>query len=214
LVNVVLFPVFVIVILVGRSLGWASAHPDVYQLLNALAVINFGLLMFNILPIYPLDGGQILRSLLWFVVGPARSLMIATIIGFISVAGLIAVALNPNSQLHSLWFGVLFAFILLNCWRGWQVARALTQVANAPRHEGFACPLCHVAPPRGAYWICGKCRTAFDTFETRASCPHCGAQFAVTRCVDCGKSSSFEDWLVAPPLPSSRSSEVPPVGTA
>src|SRR4051812_13895520 len=149
LVNVVLFPAFLILIWVGGSLGWASANPDVYKLLNTLAVINFGLLMFNILPIYPLDGGQILRSLLWFAVGPARSLMIATIIGFISVAGLIVVALNPNSRLHDLWFGVLFAFILLNCWRGWQVARALTQVENAPRHEGFSCPLCHAAPPVG-----------------------------------------------------------------
>src|SRR3954447_2479543 len=50
LVNVVLFPAFLILVWVARSLGWASANPDVYKLLNALAVINFGLLMFNILP--------------------------------------------------------------------------------------------------------------------------------------------------------------------
>ena len=52
--------------------------------------INFTLLIFNMLPIYPLDGGQILRSLLWFVFGRANSLMIASIIGFIGVAGLIS----------------------------------------------------------------------------------------------------------------------------
>ena len=52
-----------------------------------LFFINLGLLVFNMLPIYPLDGGQILRSLLWFAMGRARSLMAATIVGFIGVAG-------------------------------------------------------------------------------------------------------------------------------
>jgi Zn-dependent protease len=31
--------------------------------------MNLMILIFNLLPVYPLDGGQILRSLLWFGCG-------------------------------------------------------------------------------------------------------------------------------------------------
>src|SRR5439155_12975228 len=169
LVNVVLFFVLTLTGMLGRSHGWFAAVPNIHALLRAIWYINLGLLTFNLLPIYPLDGGQILRSLLWFVLGRARSLMVATIIGFAGVGALILIAL----WLRSIWFGVLSVFILLNCWRGLLQARALARVANAPRHEEFACPACKTAPPTGVFWVCGACRTAFDTFETQAVCPQC-----------------------------------------
>src|SRR5437879_5298566 len=90
LVNVVLVPLLSLLALAAASWGWDVAMPDAYQLIRAVWKINLGLLIFNMLPIYPLDGGQILRSLLWFVFGRARSLMVATIIGFVGIAGLIA----------------------------------------------------------------------------------------------------------------------------
>src|SRR4051812_26943718 len=107
LVNVVLMPILLIVVFVGRKAGWPDSAPNEYSLLTSITYINAGLLIFNLLPIYPLDGGQILRSLLWFIVGRARSLMIATIIGFIGVAGLIGLALLNRSY----WLGILAVFI-------------------------------------------------------------------------------------------------------
>jgi Zn-dependent protease len=190
LVNVVLIPILGFLGMLSRSADWALTMPDAYALLQAIWYINLGLLIFNMLPIYPLDGGQILRSLLWFVVGRARSLMAATIIGFIGVGGLILLAVWTRS----LWIGVISAFILMNCWSGLQHARALSRIAKLPRNQGFSCPRCNAAPPVGNFWICGRCGNGFDMFETQGLCPHCGARFAATNCLDCGAANPLGNW--------------------
>src|SRR5712692_3938458 len=97
LVNVALLVVLSVLGMLNRTLGWAETMPNAHALLRAAWFINAALLIFNLLPIYPLDGGQILRSLLWFVVGRARSLMAATMIGFVGVAGLIILAVWMQS---------------------------------------------------------------------------------------------------------------------
>src|SRR5690242_13970943 len=79
LVNVVLVPILSLLGMLNRSLGWAATMPNAHAWLRAVFFINLGLLIFNLLPIYPLDGGQILRCLLWFVLGRARSLMVAAV---------------------------------------------------------------------------------------------------------------------------------------
>jgi Zn-dependent protease len=197
LVNVVLFFVLTPLLMASRGLGWPEAMPNVHNWVFAVWSINLGLLVFNLLPVYPLDGGQILRSLLWFPLGRVRSLTIATLVGFVGAAGLILLAVLGQS----IWIGVLSLFILMNCRRGWQSARALKRLADAPRHEGFACPSCKAAPPSGEYWLCGKCRKPFDTFVTQATCPQCGTQFATTKCLHCGSSHPVSEWGIPTPAP-------------
>ncbi len=196
LVNVALVPILLVFRLMNDALGGAGATSDLRVFLENVFTINLIMLVFNLLPIYPLDGGQILRSLLWFGLGRARSLMAATLVGFAGVAGLIVLAVLARSR----WFGVICVFILLNCWRGLMQARALLRVANAPRHDGFACPGCRTAPPSGAFWRCGKCGRPFDTFETQAVCPHCGSQFGAASCPECGGSAPIGAWMVPPPI--------------
>jgi len=193
LVNAVLFPVLSALLFLSRSLGWPQAVHNAYVLLRSVWVINLVLLIFNLLPIYPLDGGQILRSLLWFVLGRARSLMVATIVGFVGVAGFLILALYMGSA----WFGVLAAFMLLNCWGGLRHALALSRLEKLPRREGFACPRCKSAPPLGELWKCSKCGQPFDTFATGAVCPYCAAQFPVTKCLECGAAAPMSEWTAA-----------------
>ena len=192
LVNVVLLPVLFAAVVIARSLGWAHAMPDAYLLLRAVMWIDVSLLVFNLLPIYPLDGGQILRSLLWFVLGRARSLMVATVLGFLGVVGFFAIALWARSM----WFGAISIFMLMNCWAGLRHAQELLRFARLPRREGFACPTCRTSPPIGAYWQCGQCGQPFDTFQTNAICPNCAARFASTGCLDCGDQHPFGNWIV------------------
>ena len=192
LVNVVLFPVLLVLSFVLGVLGSRVALPNAWALLRAVSFINAMLLIFNLLPVFPLDGGQILRALLWYPLGRARSLLVATIIGFIGVAGLIFFALRAGS----VWFAVLSVFILLNCWGGLKQSLVLLRLAKIPRREGYACPWCKVGPPLGSFWRCANCHQGFDTFESQGVCPYCRTQFAVTRCFDCGSAHPISEWVV------------------
>jgi len=185
LVNVALFPILLVL---SRL---ATASSDAHALLWFLTWrVDLGLLVFNMLPIYPLDGGQILRSLLWFVMGRARSLLVATILGFVGIVGFIGLAFLK----HDSWLGVIAVFLLLNCWGGLKHAQVLLRFAKLPRREGFACPSCKTAPPIGEYWKCSQCHRPFDTFSTQGVCPHCGARYATTKCLDCGTMNPIADW--------------------
>jgi Zn-dependent protease len=199
LVNVVLWPVLLVIASQGRSLGFVHTGGDLSRLLSNVFWINKYLLIFNILPIYPLDGGQILRSLFWFVLGRARSLLVSTILGLIGVVGFIGLAFLSRD----LWLAAIAVFMLLNCWGGLKHAQALLRMAKLPRHDGFSCPTCKTSPPVGAYWKCGQCGQPFDTFATAAVCPNCRTQFPATQCLDCGRQHPLSEWTSIAPANSS-----------
>lgn len=190
LVNVALFPILWGAFLFAKGNGWAYAMPDAYVFVRAVLSIDIGLLVFNLLPVYPLDGGQIVRSLLWFVLGRGRSLMVTTVLSFVGIAGLIALAVWTRS----VWTVAIAVFMLMSCWGGLQRARALVRIAKLPRRPGYACPSCRTAPPIGVFWKCGKCSQPFDTFETQGVCPHCAARYTTTTCLDCQVQSPLMAW--------------------
>jgi Zn-dependent protease/CBS domain-containing protein len=69
IVSVVLAVAFWILAVLGYRSGWP--HPLVLML-GYLASINGLVLLFNLVPAFPLDGGRVLRSILWGATGSQR----------------------------------------------------------------------------------------------------------------------------------------------
>jgi Zn-dependent protease len=90
LVNAVLWPAFYFISKYGLPV--LAQHMDMQSLafriiwfscLN-LVLINKWLLIFNLIPAYPMDGGRILQEILWLLVGYARSLEFAGMVGVVA----------------------------------------------------------------------------------------------------------------------------------
>ena len=197
LVNVFLVPLTVGLWLVSQMLHWGDVTPDFAQYLFMMMAINFLLLFFNMLPVYPLDGGQILHALLWFVMGRARSLMFVSVVGIV-VGGcvfLLAMVLAARDFSGAWWLGIMAAFVAFRAVNGLQHARMLARVLSGPRHKEAACPSCGVPPLAGNYWTCDECGTRFDTFQCHGQCPGCGQLFRVTKCPECYKQHPIGEWL-------------------
>lgn len=102
------------------SLPWnpVSWRPDatlisVIPYLYFIYACSLALLLFNLLPFYPLDGGQIVQSLLWSRMGFARSMNISCIVGMIGAGATFPVAI----ALGHFWLAILAVFGFINCMR-------------------------------------------------------------------------------------------------
>ena len=174
--------------------GVLHLPPDPRHFVVALLAINLGLFCFNMLPIYPLDGGQFAQALLWYLVGRARSLQVVSVIGLVAGAAGAVVAVARGS----LWYVVMAAFVVMRALGGMRQARVLAQAAAAPRRAGQALSALQRGSPVGAFWVC-PCKTRFDTFETGGRCPKCARAFPTTSCVDCNKLSPLDAFRRDPP---------------
>jgi Zn-dependent protease len=201
-----------VLLFVTIPLVFLNLQGDLGELVKSVAVINVVLLAFNILPIYPLDGGQILQSLLWFVLGRGRSMLVAAAIGLagavlLAVSGLVGV---PHLWRQNYWIVAVAIFVGSRARIGWQQGMLLRKRENSPRRTGWACPGCGTPPLAGDFWNCSNCKTKFDIFGHGGVCPACGATYTVTACGECGARSQITAWrpILAAPY---RPVEVPPL---
>lgn len=190
LVNLVLLPVFLGAAWACGAAGLFDQNADFARFFRAIIWMNLLLLVFNLLPVYPLDGGQILRSVLWYPLGRARSLQVATSIGLVGGVALIGLAV----WWASIWTGILAGFLLMQSWSSYRAAGELRKLERLPRRPEFKCPDCHASPPRGEFWACPSCRRPFDPFATSAVCPHCHYALDATICPDCRSARPHRSW--------------------
>jgi len=77
------------------------------NLLTLLGAMNIGLVIFNLLPSFPMDGGRVLRAVLTPRLGRLRATFVAARIGRV-----MAVLFGIYGFFHEHWFLVLIAFFI------------------------------------------------------------------------------------------------------
>lgn len=131
LVNVMLIPVTVIAYYLVTG-SFALLNPNTASnaemFVFSVMLMNFGLLVFNMLPVYPLDGGQTLMALLWFVIGRVKALKFVSIIG-LTAAGIVLVL---AVIFFEVWYILIAGFVGLQAWNGYRLAMTLAKMD--PRH--------------------------------------------------------------------------------
>ncbi|HXT00063.1 MAG TPA: site-2 protease family protein [Elusimicrobiota bacterium] len=96
-------------LLAARALGWRSGSPSAPALavLGWLGYINLGLGVFNLLPGFPLDGGRVLRALIWWRTRDvARASRLAVSIGHLMAIVLIVLGVLQffsGAFINGLW---------------------------------------------------------------------------------------------------------------
>jgi len=127
LVNVVLFPIFFAADFFMQHSAFGLMHPGMAEYFSTLYFINTMLLVFNLMPIYPLDGGQIFQSLLWFFLGQSKSLKIASVVGILGAIGLMVWAIFH----FSLWLIIVAFFLMEQAMLGFRYARTIGAERNS-----------------------------------------------------------------------------------
>lgn len=104
---------------VASTLGWTmSAEPGtpLLAMLVWLGYINIGLALFNMIPGFPLDGGRVLRAIVWGITGNgARATRIAAFTGQLIAFGFIVFGIVSSfrgSGLDGLWMAFIGWFLL------------------------------------------------------------------------------------------------------
>jgi len=147
IVSAVLGGLFLLLYAVGSAAGWPVPPLRVF---SYLGWINWTVLLFNLVPAFPLDGGRVLRSILWGITGSLRrSTYWAALLGrgfgwLLIIGGVLAFF-----YLHD-WSGIWMAIIGLfvnNAARGSYQQVLVRQALTGEPVRRFMNPQPIVVPP-------------------------------------------------------------------
>lgn len=108
--------VAVLFVVIAAVLATFNLFPLLVEMLGWLARINFLLAAFNLIPAFPLDGGRVLRALVWrFTHDQVRATQIAAWLGrafgVVLIAAGLFLAFTQASFINGVWLGVLGWFL-------------------------------------------------------------------------------------------------------
>lgn len=113
--------------IVWRAYGWLPWNPvsvrapspysnwaDIARYAYWIYTVSWMILLFNLLPIFPLDGGRMVQSILWMFTGYYRSMMISCTVGIFgaAAAGVYALAFGRIGLFVLAGFGAYYCYQL------------------------------------------------------------------------------------------------------
>jgi len=187
-VNIVLVP---IVFLLWHSFDhhrWSDAN----DLLWRLGWTNMGLAIFNLLPIWPLDGGRITQAAMAARLGLTRSRFASGIAGM-------GFALGVGTWLIYAQEYIGAALLSIAAWMNVSLLRWSLAMLAAERRFGFdgaaICPHCGSRALAAPTMRCTQCGELCNPLMTRGHCWKCKSTVDSIRCRYCGEVSEVGMWL-------------------
>lgn len=103
--------------------GWFQAYSYLYWIF----VVSYALLIFNLIPVFPLDGGRLLQSILWKPMGYYKSMLLTVNIGLV---GSILMFMLGVATFGTLGGGLLLILIAASCFINCLQTRRMLQAAG------------------------------------------------------------------------------------
>ncbi len=95
-------------------------YGSLHYWLNDFITINWMLLLFNLLPVFPFDGGRVLQCILWFRKGYGPATMTASGVGMVGAIAIGTIGLLTAASI--LMFIAIFGYV--TCWQQRQMLKA------------------------------------------------------------------------------------------
>jgi len=123
----------------GGNVLLGGALPTLAGSFGMVAMLNIGVVLFNLVPGFPLDGGRVLRSVVWGLTGNYRraTWIAATagrLVGLVLIGLGIYLAISQN-DLGSLWLALVGWFLVSLAKQSYQQAVVLDTLRKTPVSE-------------------------------------------------------------------------------